>query len=149
METQALLNNYIHTHIPITLALGANIKHASKEKIIVSAPISNNINHKHTVFGGSLHAITTIACWGLLYANFIDQLGKMEIVISHSEIDYKIPVTHDFEAVSVKPSQEIWDKFENMFNRKGKSRIEIHSQIIVKTNLAVDYKGQFVVIKSI
>ncbi len=147
MAIEKILNEYIHEHIPLSQALGAVVKYASNEKIVVTAPFLNNINHKSTVFGGSLHAIATLACWGLLYTNLMNKLGNIDIVICKSEIDYLKPVTQDFEAVSLKPELEDWLKFEKRLERKGKSRLEIKSHIYEKGALAVSYLGLFAVLK--
>lgn len=146
MSIENQLNTYIHEHIPITQALGANIQFASREKVVVTAPIKNNVNHQHTVFGGSLHAVATLACWSLLYTHFMDSLGKIDIVLSHSTIDYLNPVTADFAAVCIKPEKENWDKFAHMLARKGKARIDIASQIFENNQLSVQFQGTFAVL---
>ncbi len=145
MKIETRLNHYIHQHIPITKALGCTIKLATRDKVVVMAPFSNNINHQSTVFGGSLHAVATLACWGLLYANFIDRLETMSIVVNHSEISYLKPITKDFDAIALRPEQANWEKFERMVDRKGKGRIEMDSVIYEDGMLAVAYKGAFVV----
>lgn len=148
MQIAKRLNDYIHQHIPITKSLGCEIQSAAQDKVIVTAPFLNNINHQSTVFGGSLHTVATLACWGLLYANFVDKLGAIDIVIHHSEIDYLKPVTRDFSAISLKPAPLSWEKFEKMLERKGKSRIKIRSTICENEEVLVDYQGVFVVINS-
>ncbi len=149
MSTQAIVNQYIHDHIPITIALGSVVELATPQKVMVTAPFLNNINHKQTVFGGSLHAITTLACWGLLYTNFIESLGKIDIVISKSEIDYKLPIKSDFAAICERPDTLIWTKFEQMLARKGKGRICLEATITENGKIAVAYQGEFAVLKQV
>lgn len=142
------LEEYIYGHIPVTKALGIKIDHASAEEIIVSAPFSNNINHKKTVFGGSLHSVVTVACWGLLYENFKADIEPVEIVIRHSEIDYLHAVTSDFKARCLMPAENEWQHFLKVLNRKNRSRIQLHATIYQGEELAVDFHGTFAVIKA-
>lgn len=148
MFAKETIQNYLIDHIPLTQALGVVLTQVSNDKVIMQAPFLNNINHKMTVFGGSLHAVATLTCWSLMYTNLIDSLGNIEIVISHSEVDYLLPVTSDFEAICTKPNQAVWDSFKKMINKKGKGRISLTAQIFQSNQLAVDYHGTFVVLKT-
>ncbi|MCC2646952.1 MAG: hypothetical protein K0R02_1017 [Rickettsiaceae bacterium] len=141
------LEKYIYKNIPISLSLGVKIDDATSDEIILTAPLEANINHKNTVFGGSLHSVATLACWSLLYINIQKYYESCEIVISSSKIDYKKPVKEDFSAICVKPNETDWEKFIKMLDRKGKGRISLKAKIYQGDSLAVDYLGEFVVIK--
>lgn len=145
MSNIDIIQAYIAEHIPITQALGITLEFAT-DRVMVNAPLQNNINHKMTAFGGSLHAVATIACWSLLYQHFIHELDHIEIVISHSDVDYLLPVTSDFRAICRKPDEATWDKFSKILSKKGKARITLHAQIFQFDKLAVDYRGTFVVL---
>lgn len=144
------LQNYLHQYIPITTALGVKVDVASLEKIILSAPFSNNINHKKTVFGGSLHAVATLACWSLLHVNlaalFADE--PIQIVIAKSEIDYLAPVATDFKAECHLPDPKAFEDFLKGFRKKGKARLKLKATIFEKNRLCVDYSGIFVAINT-
>ncbi len=140
-----IIQAYLAEHIPITNALGIALELDPHNNIIVNAPLKNNINHKMTAFGGSLHAVATLACWSFLYKQFIHQLEKIEIVISRSEIDYLLPVTSDFKAICSQPDSVSWEKFSKAFNKKGKARIILCAKIYQADRLAVNYYGTFVV----
>lgn len=141
------LENYIHDNIPITQALGIKIDYASAQETVVSAPFANNINHKKTVFGGSLHAIATLACWALLYENFKHATEPVEIVIRHSEIDYLHPVTTDFKAQCLIPEADKWQRFQKILAHKNRARIHLTATIHQAEKIAVAYEGTFAVIK--
>lgn len=146
MIEKNLLQTYLFDHIPISQALGVEIETISDNEIIIAAPFLNNINHKMTVFGGSLHAVATLACWCFMYKQLIHLLGKIEIVISHSEVDYLLPVTSDFKAICSKPDEKAWDVFYKTFSKKGMARIKLNAKIYQNEELAVDYQGTFVVL---
>jgi thioesterase domain-containing protein len=143
------LEKYLWKYIPLSSAIGLEVENASSEKIILSAPFSNNINHKMTVFGGSLHSVATLACWSLLHVNMdIILKDAVQIVISNSNIDYLAPVAADFKAECTLPDPIDWERFIKTLRRKNKARINLYAKIHQGTELCVDYKGTFVAIKT-
>lgn len=145
MHVLQIIQDYLVKHIPITKALAITVELDDDHNIMVSAPLKNNINHKMTAFGGSLHAVATLACWSFLYQQFIEQLEKIEIVISHSEIDYLLPVICDFKAICYQPENDTWAKFHKILTKKDKARIVLKANILQDNQLAVAYQGTFVV----
>src|SRR5215204_6245420 len=89
--------HYLHQHIPISQAMGIQVETASPSTVILYAPFLNNINHKKTAFGGSLHAVATLACWSLLHLH-LERLDPLDLVITQSKVNYLLPVTSDFRA---------------------------------------------------
>lgn len=140
------LENYLHTFIPISKAIGIRVELASVQEVILYASFSNNINHKKTVFGGSLHAVATLACWSLLHLN-LASFNPLDLVISHSDVDYLLPVKSDFKAHCRLPENVVWQRFITMLQHKGKSRIKLQSQIFQNEKLAVKYQGIFAALK--
>lgn len=144
---EEVLETYLWAHIPLTKAMGIKSELATSQKIVLSAPLSLNINHKLTAFGGSLHSIATLACWSLLHVN-LKKLGfeKAQIVIAKSEVSYLIPVNSDFKAECCFSDSLEWDKFFKTLTRKGKARIELKAKILQDMKLCIDYTGTFVAI---
>src|SRR5665647_2180784 len=101
---EKLIEAYLYENIPLSEAMGIKVEYASLDKIILKAPLKNNINHKKTVFGGSLHAVSTLACWCLLYVNLaIASKDVLQIVITKSEVNYISPVNDDFKVECLMP----------------------------------------------
>lgn len=144
------LETYLYQQIPLTQAMGIRVEHAALDKVMLFAPLANNINHKHTIFGGSLHAVATLACWSLLYVNLqaISE-ASMQIVITRSEIDYLHPVDTDFRAECLMPNPIIWDRFIKILRLKGKARLSLSAKIYQQDRLCVDYQGIFAALKAI
>lgn len=140
------LEDYMHQNIPLSQAIGIRVELATPQGIILSAPFSNNINHQKTVFGGSLHAVATLACWSLVYLN-VAELKPIDIVITSSKIDYLLPVTADFKAQCQLPQDKAWQRFLSMVQLKDKGRVSLHATIYQDGKLAVDYTGTFAAIK--
>lgn len=145
MEKQ--LEAYLHAHIPISKSMGITVEPSSLQKVILAAPFENNINHKKTVFGGSLHAVATLACWSLLHLNLKDLHDHIQIVITKSHIEYLAPVEGDFKAICHMPEPDKWQYFLKTLQRKGKARIQLSAQIHYNNKLSVDYQAQFAVIQ--
>ena len=133
---------YLHQHIPVSKAMGIQVECVSSHEVILQAPFSNNINHKQTVFGGSLHAVATLACWTFLHFHLKD-LNPLDLVITHSHVDYLLPVTSDFKVSCPMPENDTWQRFIKLLKKKGKGRIELHAKIFQNEKLAVDYTGTF------
>lgn len=145
MEKQ--IEEYLYTHIPVAMAMGIKVEEASPQRVILTAPLDVNINHKQTVFGGSLHAVATLACWSLLYINLrLVRKDDVQIVIASSNVDYLAPIDADFRVECCVPNEAIWERFIKMLESKGKARIQLSSTIVHKGRLAVDYRGMFVAI---
>ena len=147
-NTSSTLENYLLQHIPISRAIGVGVESASSRQIILSAPFMNNINHKNTVFGGSLHAVATLACWSLLHVNLTELFDEnYQIVIASSEISYVAPVNSDFKAECSMPDSLDWERFQKILRKKGKARLKLTAKIFQDRQLCVSYTGQFVAIE--
>ncbi|AZL16393.1 YiiD C-terminal domain-containing protein [Rickettsiales endosymbiont of Stachyamoeba lipophora] len=140
------LQNYLHKNIPISVALGVEVKDATCSRVVLSAPIELNINHKGTVFGGSLHSLATLSCWGLVFMNLADYPLPTEIVIANSEIKYLTPVKNNFTVECSTIDKHDWIQFKEVLDEKGKSRIKLNANIYQGGDLAIDYQGVFVAI---
>jgi thioesterase domain-containing protein len=115
----------------------------------LEAPFAKNINHKKTVFGGSLHAVATLACWGFLHTHLTAYLRySVHIVIAKSEIDYLSPVSKDFKTECCLPELVSWEYFLKTLVKKRKARVQLHAQIYQDGILCVNYVGTFVAIKT-
>lgn len=134
------LEKYLHENIPLSAAMGVKVDFASKDHVILSAPFLPNINHKKTVFGGSLHAVATLACWSLLHVNKSD----LQIVIANSEVQYLMPVTKSFKAECKMPEPAIWERFAGSLERRGRARLHLQAKIFEEGVLCVDYAAAFV-----
>jgi len=147
MEKQ--LETYLYEHIPLSQAMGIRVEHASTHKIILSAPLSHNINHKKTVFGGSLHAVATLACWSLLHLNLEGKSDeKIQIVITKSDVSYHAPVDTDFQVGCIMPEDAVWQRFIKTLRLKSKARIQLSATVYHKNRLAVDYQATFAAIRT-
>lgn len=147
-DTLQATEQYLHSHIPISAAMGVKAIVAERDRVVLRAPLAANINHKSTAFGGSLQALATLSCWTLLHLNLRHTAKAGEIVITSSNINYIRPVTKDFEAEASLPEGNRWPVFLKTFDRRGKARIQLTASIMEDDELAIDYTGSFAALKS-
>jgi thioesterase domain-containing protein len=138
------LKKFLYDSMPLCSAMGINVIKAEPEHVILSAPLQANINHKKTAFGGSLHSLATLACFSLVHVNV-----NGEIVIAGSEVEYLAPVTADFQAECKMPDLAEWERFLKIFQKKGRARIPLISEIWQRDQLCVKFRGVFVAFRKL
>lgn len=139
------IEQVVHRNIPISRDIGVSLERFDTAGLIIKAPLLNNINHSQTAFGGSLNAVAVLSCWTFLYL-LLDQVEEKlpQIMIQKSSINYLKPVTTDFQAVCAWPEQPAINRFQTMYQRKKRARIELTSKIFAGNEPAVIFNGIFV-----
>lgn len=145
--TKTQIEQYLYKHIPITKALGVKAISFSENEVKLKAPLFNNINHRSTAFGGSISSLLITTGWSYLRLLFDDHKTIPAIVISRSSTDYIKPISQDFVAELVIPEENEIEKFKEMYNRFGKSRITLKAQIKAGQQIQAAFEGDFVVMK--
>lgn len=140
-----LLQTTLHHEIPLTRAIGIEVEKASTDSVTLTAPLENNINHKSTAFGGSLYSVAVLAGWSMIFMR-LDAAGiKAHIVIQESNIEYLHPIANDIRAKCSIDSEDRFQKFINIFKRKGVARIMLQSIIEDDQGVAVSFEGRYVI----
>jgi thioesterase domain-containing protein len=115
----------------------------SDEKLVLSAPLAPNINHRDTVFGGSASAIAILAAWSLLHTRLLKAGISSRLVIQRNTMEYHLPILGEFTACAAIET-ETWQRFIAMLKRKGKARIMVTS-VLEQNGLTVGtLMGEFV-----
>jgi thioesterase domain-containing protein len=143
MTKEIDLQNYLYTNIPLSEAMGIQVLPLRKEGLSLKAPLSFNINHKKTAFGGSIHSIATLSCWTYLHSQLTDLLLSSEIVIASSSISYLMPIHGDFIAKAGEIPIESWKTFLKVLKRKKKAKIRMKSQVFYNELLSARFEGSF------
>ena len=63
MDDRAYLEQLLHQDIPLTQALGLSVLDWSHGELRLSLPLAANLNHKSSMFGGSLYSLSVLAGW--------------------------------------------------------------------------------------
>ena len=138
---QALQATFDH-EIPITRDIGLRVAHYDGEQLALAAPIGRNINHKATVFAGSLNSVVTLAGWGTIWLLLREMGIPATIVIQDSTSHYRRPVTRDFTAICSRPGVEQVEQFARTLREKGRARLELAVTIHERDVLVMSFEGR-------
>lgn len=136
------LEKYLYEQIPASKLLEVGVKYCSSSKIELKAPLAPNINHKNTVFGGSLSVLAILAGWSLVYMRL--EGIRNEIVIQQSTMSYLKAAKGAFTAVSVYEDSAVWSKFNRSFTKRGRGRIQVESNVFCKGEVVASFQGTYV-----
>lgn len=147
MEKSAVssLQERLNHEIPIAQAMGVKVLETDREHVRLFAPLVQNMNHKSTAFGGSVNAVAVLSCWALLSQTLKGTALAVDyVVVQDSRIDYQLPISSDFEAVSEWQNLESRDKFFSILERKGLARITLVSEVRSQGKVCARFEGRFV-----
>jgi thioesterase domain-containing protein len=138
------LGDYLNEKIPLTRAMGMRATETGA-RVVLEAPLEANINHLGTAFGGSLHALPTLASYAVLWTLLNEAGIDCHVVIKRSSANYLQPVKGMLRAVCVRPSPEIAARFIDDLRRKKKARTTL-TAVVEGANgkPAVEFSGEFV-----
>jgi thioesterase domain-containing protein len=142
------LQDTLASEIPISAAIGLKVSGFAAGALMLTAPLSPNINHKDTAFAGSLNAVLTLAGWSMLWLIAYSAGMPAKVVIQDSTIRYLRPVAHDFAAVCRLPERTEVERCLLMLRKKGKARMELVAEIREAGELAVAFGGRYVAQRS-
>jgi thioesterase domain-containing protein len=145
MMTPGEFTAYLHQNIPLTAAVGATVVRNEVGELEVAAPLTPNLNHRNTAFGGSLATLGIVSAWALLRASLMREDMQPKIVIQRSECDFLDPAAAELSAVSLLPPDE-WQRFMKTLRRYRRARIGIDTTIRCNGSAVVQHRGLFVAI---
>jgi thioesterase domain-containing protein len=145
------LQQVLHSEIPLTKSIGIEVLEITDTSLTLTAPLSNNINHKCTAFGGSIYSVAVLSGWGLIYSLLKRHKLTGHIVIQESNTKFIKPVDADITAKCAFDSTEQYQKFLKTYQKKGIARIKLLSRIKFDedndASASVIFKGSYVVHK--
>lgn len=144
MQADDDLQAYLHQHIPLSGAMAVSVLEASLDRVVLSAPLAPNINHRETVFGGSASAVAILAAWSMLHLRLSAHGLGSRLVIQRNTMDYELPIDGTFTAVAEAPTEQAWRSFVRVFERKGLGRIAQTSVLTYHGQPAARLTGEFV-----
>ncbi|WP_122740102.1 thioesterase domain-containing protein [Pseudomonas viridiflava] len=143
----AELEQVLHHDIPLTREMGIRVIDWQNHRLRLHLPLAPNVNHKSTLFGGSLYCGAVLAGWGWLHLRLREAgIDDGHIVIQDGQISYPLPVREDAIAVCYAPDVAQWDRFITTYQRRGRARLELPTRIHAQDSdeSAVKFTGQFV-----
>ena len=135
---------YLHDHIPLSAEMGVEVRSIDDSGVRLWAPLSANVNHQSTVFGGSAAALAILAGWTLMWVRLREVGFPGGIVIQRSSIEYLSPLHSDFEAFCSAPSPADWEKFRGTLERRGRARLVLHAELHSEGERGGTFHGTYV-----
>lgn len=142
--TPAEVESYLHRHIPISSAMGVRVLAAAPEGVTLGAPLAPNINHRATVFGGSVSAVAILSAWAWLHFAVRNAGLKSRLVIQRNTVEYLAPIAGDFEAHCAGIPAAAFEKFEKQLRRLGKARVTLAAELRFEGKVAATFEGDYV-----
>lgn len=142
------LQAYLHEHIPLSRAMQVTVMEISGNSVTLAAPLGPNINHRGTVFGGSVSAVAILAAWSLLHMRLSAAGVDCRLVIQRNSMQYLKPVESEFTARSSMDDMATWEAFLRMLRRKGRARLTVRSVLESGGGKAGEFEGEFVALTS-
>lgn len=139
------LREVLATELPITQHLGVVIERLDGGCLALRLPLAANVNHKGTMFAGSLNAVATLAGWSLLWLLLDEATIPAHVVIQDSSVRYLRPVTADCVAVCCAPDAAALERFRATLRRRRVARLALETEIRQNGELAVAFSGRYVV----
>ena len=138
------LESFLHEKIPLTRAMGLSVVECGA-RTVLEAPLEPNVNHLGTAFGGSLHALPTLACYAALWTLLRDAGMDGHVVVKRSSASYRQPVKGTLRAVCLRPPAGLATEFIGDLRRHKKARMELEALVEgADGKPAVEYHGSFV-----
>jgi thioesterase domain-containing protein len=141
------LESILHHDIPLTRDMGLKVLDWQARQLRLFLPLETNVNHKSTMFGGSLYCGAVLGGWGWLHLALREEgIEDGHIVIQEGQISYPLPVTRDATVICQAPEEKVWKRFLATYRRYGRARLTLQTQVINAGSEApaVQFVGQYV-----
>ncbi len=141
------LESMLHHDIPLTREMGLTVLDWEGGRLRLQLPLAANVNHKSTMFGGSLYCAAVLAGWGWLHLSLREAgIEDGHIVIQEGQISYPLPVTGAADATCSAPDPARWNKFLATYQRHGRARLSLETSVVNSGSEAeaVRFTGQYV-----
>ncbi|MEX2495592.1 MAG: YiiD C-terminal domain-containing protein [Woeseia sp.] len=138
------LERYLQQHIPLSAAMQVSVLEIQPDRVVLSAPLKPNINHRETVFGGSAAALAVLAAWSLVHTRLLRAGLPSRLVIQRNCMSFELPITGTFTASSRLAPTANWEQFLRILDRKRVARIAACCDLLFEGRTAGRFEGEFV-----
>ncbi len=146
MSTERQVQQYLYEHIPLSKAMEVRVLSASTQRVLLTAPLGPNINHRETVFGGSASAVAILSAWTLMHLRLIESGIHGRLVIQRNAMNYEAPIENEFTAECIFHDTDAWDRFMRILQRRNRARITVHSALECGGKKVATFEGDFVAV---
>lgn len=147
-ETSAIeFLDWLKGQIPLINHMGFLPLQWDGKKLVMSAQLEPNVNDKGTGFGGSLATVATLCGWSIITLYLREQGRDDDVVIRDSHLEYFLPVTSDFSAITSLPASDQLAQFDIKMNQKGRARMDLIIEIHQDDKPAMKLSGSYVALE--
>ncbi len=143
----AEMEAHLHRWIPLTQAMGVQVRECSRARLVLAAPLAPNRNHLGTAFGGALHTLPTLAAYGMAWLLMTEASFDGHVVLKESHAQYHRLVTGEFTAICARPNEAEVAHFQSRLQRAKMARLNLQSTVPADGGAAVDFSGVFVAVR--
>jgi thioesterase domain-containing protein len=142
----AEITDYLHRYIPVSVHMGVAVRQCDHEGLVLTAPLTPNLNHRSTVFGGSASAVAILAGWTWLHFALREVDRPCRVVIQRNTMEYDAPIEGDFTAVCSGVPAAAWEKFLGTLRRHRRARLELAVGLKFKDECVARLVGEYVAV---
>ena len=132
--------------IPLAGQLDVRLVRLDEHGLTMAAPLAPNRNHMGTGFAGSITSVATLAGWAMVLT-ITGAPDDVDVVAQSVHIDFKQPVTGDFQAVCVPPDEKTLRRVRGMLAKRGRSRVELVVDVVQDDETVATLTGRFALIR--
>ncbi len=137
----------LYRDIPLTCDMAMQITDFSNDTLTVQAPLTNNINDKGSVFGGSSSALMIICAWSLIKLSCIEKSIDADIVIHKNQTHWNKALFQDLIIVATFVESYNFDKVKEKINTGKHQRINCEIKLVNAENVLFStMKAKYVII---
>jgi thioesterase domain-containing protein len=140
------INAYLRAELPLTAAMGIEVRSWDGRIVRLGAPLGPNLNHSDTAFGGSIAALGILAGYTLIYLALRDRNISNRLLIQRSEVDFLRPIDGDLVATAVLPDAAELETFIDAIRRKRRGRLTVVSEIGSGAGVGARHVGAYIAI---
>lgn len=140
------LQQTLVAEMPICTPMGIAAASWDGLQLVMQMPLAPNRNHQYSAFAGSLNALCTIVGWGTVFLMLHHEGLVGNIVIRRSQIRYFRPVRSEAIVARGLPIDgENVGFFFELLRSKGRSKIDVSTEIADDEGPLVSFSGSYVV----
>ncbi len=141
MKSQEL-TAYLRKQIPLAAAMQVSAADYDGATLHLAAPLSPNINHHETAFGGSIATLAILGGWSLLHLALTESEVAARLMIQKITLEYLRPIDGDFEAIATKTTDV--NDFVAAVQRRRKGRCSLIVEVHSKGRCCAKLEGHYV-----
>ncbi len=133
--------------IPLSQAMGVQVLGWQERELRLQFPLTPNINHQASMFGGSMYCAAVLAGWGWLHLALREEgIETTHIVVQSGQIEYPRAIYHQHIIAGCSaPQDKLWQRFLATYRKYGKARLQVVSRVLTESGAdGAVLTGQFV-----